>query len=136
MEKRRSKRKKITISLDAKLISGNKTYAGFIENLSEHGMKWYQYEGFIENLSKNEISIKTAPAKAALDIVPGTKIELEFKLPSGETMNLLCRVIWSYKTLQEPADSPDADTGPKYTTIGMEITGPPLKYKKFFKSLD
>ncbi len=137
MEQRRSKRKKITISLDAKLISGDKSYSGFIENLSEHGLKWYQYEGFVESLCKNEISIKTAPAKTAFNIVPGSKIELECKLPSGEKMHLLCKVIWSYKALsQETTKNSTVEPLPKYTTIGMEIIDPPLKYNNYFKSFD
>ena len=135
MQKKRSKRKRITVSMDAKLISGKKVYDGFIENISEHGIRWYQYSGFIEDFSTDKIYIKTAPSQIALNCNPGAIIDLEFQISSGETINLQCRVIWSKSRLHGPAKSIHFDTPPSYTIIGMEIIAPPHQYKKFFKSI-
>jgi hypothetical protein len=107
MEKRRSKRK--IVRLKAERISGNKNHAVFIENLSEEG-----------------IYMITAPAKTSMDFTPGTKLELKFQFPSGDTLNLRCKVIWSYKKTP-----PDGLTN----SVGMEIIAPPLKYKEFVKTL-
>jgi hypothetical protein len=106
MGKRRSERK--IVRLKAERISGDENHAVFIENLSEEG-----------------IYMITAPAKTSMDFTPGTKLELKFQLPSGETLNLRCKVIWSCKT------PPDGLTN----SVGMEIIAPPLKYKEFIKTL-
>lgn len=106
MERRRSKR--ILVSLKAELISGDVSYAGIIENLSEEG-----------------IYMRTLPTKAATDFTPETKHELKFQLPSGETINLHCKVKWSYKT------PPHGLTN----SVGMEIIDPPPEYKEFLKTL-
>ncbi len=135
MLKKRSKRKKITISIDAKLISGKKVYDGFIENISEHGIRWYHYSGTIEDFSEGKIYIKTAPAKIGLDCNPGTIIDLEIQIPSGEIINLQCKVVWSKTQHHTPEKSAHLDKPKKYTKIGMEIVDPPQQYKKFFKTL-
>lgn len=135
MQKKRSKGKRITVSMDAKLISGEKVYDGFIENISEHGIRWYQYSGFIEDFSADKIYIKTAPSKIVLNCNPGTIIDLEFQISSGEKISLQCRVIWSKSRLHSPAKHVHADTPPAYMIIGMEIIAPPQQYRKFFKSI-
>jgi hypothetical protein len=53
---------------------------------------------------------------------------LKFQIPSGETLNLNCEVIWLYTKKTPPP-------GFKQNNIGMEIIDPPLKYKEFFKTL-
>ncbi len=106
MEKRRTKR--ITYRLKAERISGNIKSAVFIENLSENG-----------------IYMITTSAKTKINFTPDTPVELKLKLSSGETINLHCRVIWSHKI---PPDH-------LANSVGMEIIDPPLKYKKFLKTL-
>jgi hypothetical protein len=115
MEKRRSKRK--IVALKAEIVSGGKSYAGVIENLSEDG-----------------IYIITTPSKSSIDFALGTTVELKFQPPSepkdilrssGETINLHCKVIWSYKT------PPHGLTH----SIGMEIINPSPEYKELLKTL-
>ncbi len=107
MERRRSKR--IILSLEAKLISGDISYDGLIGNISEDG-----------------IFMRTMPTKASIDsFTPGTNFELKFQLPSEGKLSLHCRVIWSHKTPPH---------GLTYS-MGMEIIDPPPEYKEFLKTL-
>ncbi len=106
MERRRSKRK--IVRLSAERISSDKNHAVFIENLSEDG-----------------IYLITAPAKTAIDFIPETMLKVKFQFPSGETLNLHCKVIWSCKTLHDGLTN----------SIGLEIIDPPLKYKEFIRTL-
>ncbi len=99
------------VILKAKLISGGKSYAGIIRNLSENGAY-----------------VETAPTKTVTDFIPETTLKLEFKIPSGERLNLNCEVIWLYTKKTLPP-------GFKQNNIGMEIIDPPLKYKEFLKTL-
>lgn len=107
MERRRYKRK--VVRSKAERISGNKNQAVFIENISENG-----------------IYMITAPAESTPDYIPGTTIKLRFQLSTGETIDLNCKVIWSYK--ETP---PDGLT----SSVGMEIIDPPLKYIEFVSTL-
>jgi hypothetical protein len=106
MEKRRSKRK--VVQLMAKRISGDEKHAVFIENISEEGMH-----------------IMIHPAKPAKDFPPGKQLEIRFKITAEETLNLQCKVRWSYRIL----------TNGLSNIIGIEIIAPPLKYKEFVKEL-
>jgi len=107
MEKRRSKR--IKVNLKAERISGDEKYGVFIENISEHG-----------------ICMITTHSKAHSRYIPGTDIDLRFRLSSGKTLNLFCKVIWAH--LRIP---PDGLTD----SIGLEIIDPPLQYIEFVGSL-
>jgi len=106
MERRRSKRK--IIRLEAERISGDSNHGVFIENLSETG-----------------IYMITAPARKEIDYTPGMMVDLKFHLKSDETLNLNCKVIWSYKT------PPHGITN----SVGLEIIDPPLKYLEFVRTL-
>lgn len=97
------------VRLKAKIISGGEIYPGFIQNVSESGIRY-----FIESVIKTE-----------KDFAPKKMMELKFKLPSGEALNLDCEIIWSSRK------SPDD----KDLTIGIKIIKPPQKYKKFVKNL-
>jgi len=99
MEQRRSKR--IIVTLEAELILNDTSYKGFIENLSEDG-----------------VYVITSPTKTTVNFNPGETIELKFRLPSGEILDMNCRVVWSYKT------PPHGLTN----SIGMEIINPSQKY--------
>jgi len=107
MERRRYKRK--VVKLNAERISGNERYTVFIENISENG-----------------IYMINAPSGAVKSYLPGTEIDLKFQLSSGETLDIRCRVIWSYKRTP-----PDELTD----SVGMEIIDPPLKYREFVRTL-
>ncbi len=107
MERRRSKR--IILSLEAELISGDTSYDGLIGNISEDG-----------------IYMRTMPTKTSIDtFTPGTNFELKFQLPSEEKLSLHCIVKWSHKTPPH---------GLTYS-MGMEIIDPPPEYKKFLETL-
>ncbi|NOZ68046.1 MAG: PilZ domain-containing protein [Deferribacteres bacterium] len=99
-----SRSKKIIIRLEAEITAGGSSYRGFIGNFSEDG-----------------IHMKIAPAEKSVDFVPGTLIKLNFQLPSGEKLNLPCRIKWSNRTVQ--GDMP--------CCIGMEVLDAPQKYKEF-----
>jgi hypothetical protein len=106
MERRRSKRK--TVSLDAEIISGSMTCTGYIDNISVNGMY-----------------MRTSPAQTSIDVTPGTIFEMKLHHVPGETLNLNCRVLWSYK---------NPPHGLTYN-IGMEIIEPPQEYKAFIETL-
>jgi hypothetical protein len=76
MEKRDSKR--ITAGYKARIICGEKTCLGLIENLSESG-----------------ISVMTDPGEVHVDLSPGNKFDLVFETISGEILNLHCKIKWS-----------------------------------------
>ncbi len=98
--------RKIPVSLNAKIVSGGKTYAGLIENVSEYGM-----------ISMIQIS---------KDFTPEKIIELNFQIPSGEILSLNCELIWF---LRMPLCN-------KELTLGFEIINPPQKYKEFIITLN
>ncbi len=105
MERRRSKR--IKVHLKAERISCTDNCSVFIEDLSESG-----------------ISMLTTNTKKK-NYVPGTEIDLELELSTGETMNLNCNVKWAYD------NSPEDPTN----HVGLEIVDPPHKYMEFLKTL-
>lgn len=105
MERRRSKR--IKVNLKAERISCTDNCSVFIEDLSESG-----------------ISMLTTNTKKK-NYVPGTEIDLELELSTGETMNLNCNVKWAYD------NSPEDPTN----HVGLEIVDPPNKYMEFLETL-
>lgn len=106
MEKRRSKR--VTVNLKAERISCTDNCSVFIENLSESG-----------------ISMLTTNNKKS-EYVPGSEIDLELELTTGETINLNCNVKWVYNNLPQE----------KTKNVGLEIIDPPEKYMNFLKTLN
>ena len=118
MEQRRSDRKDINIK--TALIFENQNHSAYIQNISQEGL-----------------SIKTSPSTSDLDYEPGKKLELKFQVPTGETMILLCRIVWSFKTpRKKPKPIPGMEPMPQYTTMGVEIIQPMDQYIEFVNSLD
>ncbi len=105
MEARRSKR--VIMNWPAEIVCGSARYAGSIENLSPEGAY-----------------VVTAPTKDPRDFAADSMIELRFKFPSGEKLNLHCRVKWSYST------PPHGYTH----SIGLEFIDPPLTYRDTLKT--
>lgn len=105
MDKRSDKR--VIVAFNAELVSNNLNYAGIIENLSDKG-----------------VFMRTFPVKTPLNFPPGSKINLKFRLPSGEKLSLNCIVRWFFKT------PPHGLTN----SIGMEIKNPPARYKEFLSN--
>jgi hypothetical protein len=109
MERRRSKRKNVHI--ETKIVSDDESYSGIIENMSEYGIS-------LETDSKDLLHTSTR-------FNYGADYKVIFKTPSGEEIQLHCKVTWSYKT---------APHGLK-RKIGMEIIFPPPSYVDFYKDL-
>ena len=97
------------VNLKAQIISNGETYHGLIQNVSEGGIG-YLIESVFE---------------VYRDFAPRKILQVNLRIPSGETLNLNCEIIWcSRKT---PDD--------KRVTIGLKIINPPQKYKKLVKKL-
>ena len=106
MEARHSKR--VIINFPAEIICRDKRYAGSIENLSPKGAY-----------------VLTAPVRDLRDFAANSLLELRFQFPSGEKLNLHCRIKWSYVTPPH---------GYTYS-IGVEILDAPLTYLETLKAL-
>ncbi len=118
MERRLHRR--ILVSLKAEFMRGNKRYTGYIENLSEDGVRWHRYVGDIDSFSDNNICMVSGT-----DFKPGTTLELELFFPTGKTLILHCKVIWSHVA------APDGFL----KRIGMKIIDPPVQYTEYVKTL-
>jgi hypothetical protein len=105
MDARRFKR--LIVNIQAELLSADKRLAVYIENLSEEGM------------------YVTAPVKSSFNFITDMPIEIRFELPSGEKLNLHCKVKWVYRT--PPHGLTDS--------VGMTIIDPPLTYVETLKAL-
>jgi hypothetical protein len=108
MEKRANKR--IPFSLDAKIISGGKTYDGTVENVSRDGIEY----------------LMTSVVQTPEDFTPDKIIELTFRTPAGDAVNLRCDVKWYLEV--EPRE--------KKLILGMEILAPPPAYRELLKQLE
>jgi hypothetical protein len=107
MEKRSAQR--IKVHLRAERISGNAQYGVFIENISEKG-----------------IQLLVTTSKEHRKYIPGTELDLKFRLSPRKTLSLRCKVRWIYSRIP-----PDGLTD----SIGLEIINPPAEYAEFIKSL-
>jgi len=92
----------------ARLTLGNKSYPGRVENLSDDG-----------------ICLLVPPSLPPLHSCMGSECSIEFSHPSGEKMNINCRVKYMYKT------PPHGITN----SMIMEVSDPSVQYKKLLKSL-
>jgi hypothetical protein len=94
--------------LDAELLLNRSRNQAVIENFSQTGMK-----------------VRTVPLDRDIRLSPDEKINLEFEIPSGEVLNLHCRIIWTSKI------APDSSIH----DIGLEIVESSPVYEEFYKSL-
>ena len=101
---------RVPVYIDTELISGKKSFAGMIGNLSQDG-------AFVE----------TIPTMTITPFMPGKKIDLKFLISSKNTMNLSCRIIWLYTKKYESAGF--------INSMGLKIITPPGPYKNYLKSL-
>jgi len=100
--------RRISVNLEAEIITGCKSYAGVIENVSEYG-----------------ICIKTSLSEIVM-IIPETTLKVKFK--TTEEINLQCKVVW---VLINKIPS----SGLRYK-MGLEIIeSPSPEYKEFIKTL-
>ena len=114
MEKRHDKRKDVFLVTD--FTSGGRSYSGVIENISKYG-----------------VHMKTSLTKTAIDFLPTTTIALKLHIPSEQTINLRCEIMWLYsKKIQHPR----FENGFAFeNNIGMEIKTSPPEYEKFVMNL-
>lgn len=108
VERRRSGRAKV--SLKAQRISGGARRGVLIENISESGIK-----------------VLTDPKHKMAALIPGDKVDIGLELPSGEEVNIRCRVRWAHSNVP---------TGDMTSSVGMEVINPPAKYIKFVRDIE
>lgn len=99
---------RVITTFPAEIICGEKRYAGSVENLSPDGAY-----------------LVTGPVKIPMEFAPDLFLALKFHVPTGETLDLHCRIKWSYPT------PPHGYTH----SIGVEIIAPPLIYMEILKNL-
>ena len=100
--------KRIPVNIEAEIISYRDSYPAFIRNISEYG-----------------IHVKIANIEPAKFIKSETAVDLKFRLPTGETVNLYCRKKWTCK-----------NTSASFIeNIGVEIIDPPDTYRDFYRVL-
>ena len=106
MEKRHSER--VPYHLKAKIVSADKTYDGFIENVSEDGFGY----------------LITSLIQAPEDFAPEKMMKLAFLDHSGKTINLNCEAVWHLKTSLDY----------KNVFIGMKIITPSQEYDDLIRN--
>jgi hypothetical protein len=102
--------KRVDSNINAEVTIDSKYYEGSIENLSEEGL----FEIFF---SVVEVT----------DFTPKKILKVKFHKPSGEDLDLKCKVVWLRLNRDNLARL-------EYR-IGMEIISPPVTYKKYVKTL-
>jgi len=100
--------KRIPVNIEAEIISFRYSYPGFIRNISEYG-----------------IHVKIAHIEPPKFTTSETDVDLKFRLPTGETVNLYCRKKWAYKNTSNSF----------IENIGAEIIDPPDTYKDFYRGM-
>jgi len=108
-EKRRSKRKNIDIK--GEIVLEDLAINGTIENIAENGV-------YVEIASEDLLSSSTC-------FTPGMELWIHFQSPSGETLKLHCKVMWSYKA--EPHGLTEK--------TGMEVIFPPPGFIDLYNEL-
>ncbi|MEE8328787.1 MAG: PilZ domain-containing protein [Thermodesulfovibrionia bacterium] len=112
MKKRNPRRyERKELDLEARITSGTNNYIGFIKNVSECGA-----------------NIKTTVTDTVEDFIPGKRLQLEFIIPSGETIIIFpCEIVWLYTKRIRPYGL--------LNSFGLEISYPPLEYTEFIKAI-
>jgi hypothetical protein len=102
-------RDKIRVNLNGNIYSGDKTFAGIIEYISNEGMEY----------------ILSSSIKVSKDYTPPQIIQLNFLTPIGSSLNLTCNVICFLRS--EPEDNT--------LTMGMKVLNPPPQYLEFMETI-
>ena len=101
---------RVPVYIETEIISGQKSFAGMIGNLSGDG-------AFVE----------TIPTKTVTPFIPGKTLDLKFLISSKNTINLSCKVIWLYTKKDESFGFTNS--------MGLKIIAPPGPYEKYLQSL-
>lgn len=91
--------------MNATITSEGNIFDGVIENVSEGGMEY----------------LITSSIMSSGNFTPKKMIKLNFRIPSGESLDLDCEVEWFLKTPQDENKS---------LILGMKIIDPPEIYRK------
>jgi hypothetical protein len=97
------------VNLNGYIYSGDETYSGIIEYISNEGME----------------SIISSSIKVSKDFTPPQIIHLNILTPLGSTLNLTCNVICFLRS--EPED--------KTLTMEMKVLNPPPQYLEFIETV-
>lgn len=100
--------RRVTVNIEAEIVSYKESYPAFIRNISEYG-----------------IHVKVANIEPAKPSDSGADVDLKFQLPSGETVSLYGRKKWVCKNTSNSF----------IENIGVEIIDPPDEYKDFCRVL-
>ncbi len=107
MERRRHRR--IYIHLKASLMVDNRTYDGYIENISESGIGY----------------LMSSPEQIKDDFLSSKSIELNLQMQPGKTIVLDCVATWARKGLNSG----------KTIGFGMKIIDPPVEYRDWIRTI-
>ena len=107
MQRRRSER--IAVHLNATFILAGNIYQGFITNVSVDGIG-------ISITSVVEIKTEFAPIKI---------LELQFEIPSGDSIHLQAELVWFSRTGENSTQ----------LNLGLKLIAPPPQFKDFAKAL-
>ena len=108
MEATRRNCNRIPVNLDAELVYGNTTCYAFIENISKFG-----------------IYVKITCIESTLNDKPDAMVNVKFKIPSGQVLNILCEERWSKKNIETSL----------IEQVGMKIIDAPQEYMNFYQSV-
>ncbi|KPJ99675.1 MAG: hypothetical protein AMK71_09370 [Nitrospira bacterium SG8_35_4] len=103
----RRKHRRIYFDVKAGITLWDKTYEGYIGNVSESGIGY----------------IITSSVMLKDDVPPYEIVKLSFETPEGKSVELQCEVRWSKKGLFSG----------KTTSLGMRIIDPPPEYEQWLK---
>lgn len=107
-ERRRSQR--IPVNLNAKITAEGRVFDGSIENMSEEGPDCYM----------------TSYVSATKKYFTKKSVDISFRSPSGEKIDLHCELKWLLETFPEE----------KSLLLGMKVIDPPLSLKEVLKRMD
>ncbi len=101
------RRKRTPVNVEAELISGGKSYDGFIMDVSDDG-----------------IFIVTRPTQTSKDFIPGNPVKVKFQTLSGERLDLNGEIAWLHIHKAPPHGLTNE--------IGIGIIEAPQEYRDFF----
>jgi len=104
--------KRRSVHFPARLIVGERSYTGFIINISCRGVGMYVVTKFSEG---------------TINCTSGSVLTLETRSPSGALLSLQCNIKWLRIREHSQANLT--------TSIGMEIIDPPAVFVRLFESL-
>ncbi len=86
-------------------------------------------EAFIGNISENGMYVRIRSAGAGIAFVPETAVDIIIILPSDETLNLRCRLVWAYEIpiMNQP--------GRAAYNLGVEILNQIPAYREFYENI-